>query len=157
MDSALPEQPEDSPGPESTSGSSSLSWDAPPAIDGRKAALVETAFRGLSSLDSVESVESESGGDGDSEGGGPERSLSAEPEPEPGRRLRSVADRRAGLEAALLAGAERPPPAEFDDFTVHLYRKTADFADRRSRVAELVFGPVRPQSVCRGVARCSGV
>ena len=184
MDSAGPDQPEDSPEPESSSASSSLGWDAapPPPIARRKAALVEAAFRGRSSAESAESAESEpgvggpgggaadTGGGGDSgvDGGPPrlsalQRSLSAEPEPEPGRsvrwpvrRLRSLADRKAGLEAALLSGAERPAAGEFDDFTVHLYRKTADFAGRRSRIAELVFGPVRRGVVCRGVA-CSGV
>ncbi|KAF0299769.1 [F-actin]-monooxygenase Mical [Amphibalanus amphitrite] len=61
------------------------------------------------------------------------------------RRLRSLAQRKADLEATLLNGAaEEQEQGEFDDFTVHLYRKTAaDFASRRSRLEDMVFRPSR--------------
>ena len=73
------------------------------------------------------------------------------------RRLRSLAQRKADLEATLLnVPAEGQDPAEFDDFTVHLYRKTAaDFASRRSQLEDMVFRPVR--TVACGVLWCCGV
>ena len=68
------------------------------------------------------------------------------------RRLRTLAQRKADLEATLLNGAETQEGGEFDDFTVHLYRKTAaDFASRRSRLEDMVFRPVS-ELECRAVA-----
>ena len=83
------------------------------------------------------------------------------------RQLRSLAERKAELEAALMeTGAGRGDGgAGPDDASLHLYRRTAaTFEQRRMRLQDMVFHPVRSgmthrvqPALCTGRPLTSGV